>query len=148
MTKTSDSDLEDEAWKASLDYLQERMVVYAGASKRRDDDQEAEAEAEKVAAAMRRVGDSHTDPNVKKVWHEKADDFSKASPSERVTLFDDIGKGLLILLATPFALAGGAIFAAGAILYGAGMLVKGLGNVLTFGAFGSSDSKPPKDKDT
>jgi hypothetical protein len=151
MTRTSGPSppKEEENWKASLQHLHKRMGVYDGASKRIDypeAEAEAEAEAEKVAAAMRRVGDNHTDPDVKKVWYEKADNFATASPSERATLFDDIGKGLLILLATPFALAGAAIFSAGAILYGTGMLVKGLGNVLTFGAFGGRHSEGPKDK--
>jgi len=138
----SSESADEEVWKASLDDLEKQMVVYESISKR-GDDKATEAEAEKVAAAIRNVGDSHTDPKVRQEWYEKADKFAKADSSERVTLFDDIGKGLLILLATPFALAGAAVFAAGAILYGTGMLVKGLGNVLTGGFLGSA-----KDKDS
>jgi hypothetical protein len=141
----SSGSAEEESWKASLDGLKKQMTVYQNVSKK-EDHRATEAEAQKVVAAMRNVGDSHTDPRVKKEWHEKAVKFSKANASERVTLFDDIGKGLLILLATPFALAGAVIFGAGAIVYGVGMLVKGLGNVLT-GGFLTRDETETKDKD-
>ena len=144
MAKIENISSADEAvWKASLDDLRNQMVVYENISKR-GDDRATEAEAQRVAAAIRNVGDSHTDPKVRQEWHAKAENFSKAAPSERATLFDDIGTGLLILLATPFALAGAAIFAAGAILYGTGMVVKGLGNVLTGGFLSRGEAKADK----
>jgi len=140
MAKIEDNPSEEEqGWTTALDNLNTQMVTYNVVSKQ-GDDVETEAEAQKVAAAMRNVGDSHADPRITKEWHKKAQRFSKAGPSERVELFDDIGKGLLILLATPFLLAGAAIFAAGAIVYGAGTLVKGLGNVLTGGLLGHGNS--------
>jgi hypothetical protein len=137
---------EEETWKASLDDLKKQMELYEVALKN-GDDRKTEEEARKTVASIRNVGDSHTDPRVKKEWHEKAEKFSKASPSKRVTLFDDVGKGLIILLATPFMLAGSAVFAAGSILYGAGLVVRGLGNVLTEGFFSGRNSKE-NDKDS
>lgn len=140
----SSESADEEALKASLDDLKKQMVAYDTVSKK-GDDRATDAEAQNVVAAIRNVGDSHTDPKVRWEWHEKAEKFSKASPSERVTLFDDIGKGLLILVATPFALAGAAIFAAGAILYGTGVLIKGIGNVMTGGFLGSGANVKDKD---
>jgi hypothetical protein len=46
-----------------------------------------------------------------------------------------VGKGLAILLITPFALVAGVLFGAGTLVYGAGDLVKGIGTVLTGGLF-------------
>ena len=144
MAKFNDSPSpEEETWVASLDSLKRQMVIYENISKG-GDNRMAEAEAQKVVAAMRKVGDSHTDPKVRKEWYGKADKFANASSSERAGLFDDIWKGLLILLATPFKLAGAILFAAGEILHGTGMLVKGLGNVLTGGALSGRNSEEDK----
>lgn len=50
-------------------------------------------------------------------------------------------KGLFIIIAIPFAVAGGSIFAAGAVVYGAGLLIKGIGNVATLGFFSRRKSR-------
>ncbi|KAF9463982.1 hypothetical protein BDZ94DRAFT_1257311, partial [Collybia nuda] len=89
------------------------------------DEKAIETTAANVVTVMRHLEATHTDPAVKKEWGDKADKFAKAGKKERDTMSNDILKGLGILLITPFALVGVAIFAAGAILYGAGSVVKG-----------------------
>ena len=48
-------------------------------------------------------------------------------------MFKDLVKGIGLITATPFALAGAAVFAAGAIIYGSGKIIIGIGQVLTLG---------------
>ncbi|KAF8603614.1 hypothetical protein BDV93DRAFT_556312 [Ceratobasidium sp. AG-I] len=89
----------------------------------------------KIAATMRSLGDAYPDEESKREWREKADAYEQGNDVEKEHILMPLAKGLGILIATPFAVAGGAIFAAGAIVYGAGKTVEGLGNTLTGGAF-------------
>ncbi|KAF8603615.1 hypothetical protein BDV93DRAFT_606615 [Ceratobasidium sp. AG-I] len=89
----------------------------------------------KIAATMRSLGDAYPDEKSKREWREKADAYEQGNDAEKEHIPMPLAKGLGILIATPFAVAGGAIFAAGAIVYGAGKTVEGLGNTLTGGAF-------------
>lgn len=89
----------------------------------------------KIVSTMRSVGDAYPDEESKQEWHEKADAYERGNDEEKEHILMPLAKGLAILIATPFAVAGGAIFAAGAIVYGAGKTVEGVGNVLTGGAF-------------
>ncbi|KAJ7058750.1 hypothetical protein C8F01DRAFT_1147103 [Mycena amicta] len=59
-------------------------------------------------------------------WAVKADELEKAPDGEKEHILMDIGKGLGLIIALPFILAGG-------ILYGVGLFVKGVGNILTGG---------------
>jgi hypothetical protein len=127
-------DVETE-WKESINDLQTQIVKYNQASEGNNSN-ESGKEAEKVVNAMKRAGDSHPDPKVQKVWYKRAEEFARGNREEKTTMLEDIGKGLVILIATPFALAGAAIFAAGAIVYGAGSLITGLGKAMTFGVLG------------
>lgn len=92
-----------------------------------------------IPAAMRRIGDAYPDQQARAQWYRDADEFESANPEEREHILMPIAKGLGILIATPFVLAGGiaggAVFAAGAILYGAGKVVQGIGSLLTGGNF-------------
>ncbi|KAJ6480405.1 hypothetical protein C8R45DRAFT_905963 [Mycena sanguinolenta] len=85
--------------------------------------------AKGIEALMRALADSHNDPAVQAEWTSKADEFSKASDARKDNMLWDIGKGLGIVIASPFMLAGG-------ILYGTGLFMKGMGNLLTAGAIG------------
>jgi len=84
---------------------------------------------------MERLAEMSPDDQIRSYWSNRAVEFAAGNRDVREHILADIGRGLLILLATPFALAGVVLFAAGGIVYGAGSIVKGLGNVLTFGAF-------------
>ncbi|KAH7323404.1 hypothetical protein B0J17DRAFT_683331 [Rhizoctonia solani] len=84
---------------------------------------------------MHKVGDAYPDEESKDAWHAKASQYESSSTEEKENILMPLAKGLGILIATPFAVAGGAIFAAGGILYGAGKTIQGVGNILTGGAF-------------
>jgi hypothetical protein len=121
-------------WKVALKNMQLDVAAYDDAKKAGNED-EKKKEGWKIVQGMRRLADIHPDANVRKHWEEKAKAFEKGDDKAKSHILEDIGKGLLILLATPFALAGAALFGAGAIIYGLGTFVKGLGTLLTGGIF-------------
>ncbi|QRV78454.1 hypothetical protein RhiJN_06469 [Ceratobasidium sp. AG-Ba] len=88
-----------------------------------------------IVVKMRQIGDAYPDEESKSEWYEKADVFEKGNKQEKENILMPLAQGLGILIATPFAVAGGAIFAAGGILYGAGKTIQGVGNLLTGGVF-------------
>ena len=55
------------------------------------------------------------------------------APSDKDTIMMGIAKGFAIVLCTPIVLSAGAVFGAGAILYGTGKIIIGLGHVATCG---------------
>jgi hypothetical protein len=126
---------DEENWQRALRNLEAQMAQYEKA--RADGDEALQGQlAIRIVEAMRNLSNIHPRPEMRNYWRGRADAFEVGDNTERGHILVDVGKGLLILLATPFALAGAAIFAAGAIVYGAGTLVKGLGNALTGGIFG------------
>lgn len=139
-TKKEDHKDDETVWKEALENMERALVVYDKTAKK-GDDKEIEAAAENVVKKMRGVGAAHTDPAVKKEWDDKAERFAKEGKVGRRTMLGDIGMGLALLIATPFALAGAAILAAGGILYGVGSIVKGLGNLMTAGMVGKLDEE-------
>jgi hypothetical protein len=119
-------------WTQALLQVQDWLKEYREAKASGDRDRIRRAE-ELVVAAMLRVAQIHPDPVEKEHWKQRAKDFVKADDKGKEHILEGLGKGLLILLATPFAVAAGAVFAAGAIVYGAGKVIGGIGQVLTFG---------------
>ena len=92
-------------------------------------------EESNIIESMQRIGDSHPDPNMRDYWKNKAEEFLQSDATGKEHILAGVGKGLAILLITPFALLAGVLFGAGTLIYGAGVLVKGLGTVLTGGIF-------------
>lgn len=90
---------------------------------------------EQIVVTMRSVGDAYPDDESTAAWYAKADQYHSSNAEEKENILMPLAKGLGILIATPFAVAGGAIFAAGGILYGAGKTIQGVGNLLTGGVF-------------
>lgn len=92
-----------------------------------------------IPVAMRDVGDAYHDQNTRRHWYQRAEEYERSPPDQREHILMPLARGLGILIATPFLLVGGIVggtlFAAGSILYGAGMAVKGLGTLLTGGFF-------------
>ncbi|KAG9078270.1 hypothetical protein FRC06_008449 [Ceratobasidium sp. 370] len=88
-----------------------------------------------IVDAIRGLGDAEPTTEERRRWHNLADSFQAGDNQEKEHILMPIAKGLGIIIATPFVLAGGVIVAAGSILYGAGKVVQGLGNVLTGGMF-------------
>ncbi|KAH7332990.1 hypothetical protein B0J17DRAFT_631977 [Rhizoctonia solani] len=93
-----------------------------------------------IAPAMRRIGDAYPQQDTRDHWYQQAERLENATPEEKEHILMSIAKGLGLLIAAPLALAfgivGGAVFAAGSILYGVGKVVVGLGSLLTGGMFG------------
>ncbi|KDN46679.1 hypothetical protein RSAG8_04059, partial [Rhizoctonia solani AG-8 WAC10335] len=124
----------EENARAQLNALQDLF------QKRRDatnlgDEEQVKALDQQIVSAMHSVGDAYPDEESKDAWHTKASQYESSSTEGKVNILMPLAKGLGILIATPFAVAGGAIFAAGGILYGAGKTIQGVGNILTGGVF-------------
>src|SRR5205823_5368404 len=126
---------EREEFEKALKSLEEAMKEYKAAKQSTDDD---ELKAVRVLRAENRVIAAFEmlqsiDPDLERrvLWEERKAKFKKGDTNEKEHILEGLGKGLAILLLTPFVVAGGAIFAAGSIVYGAGKVVVGLGNLLT-----------------
>jgi len=122
---------DEENWREALRQLQGLMSQYEGARS----ETVKNRLARQIVDAMRRLGSIHPDQAVRQHWRERADAFNSADEKGKEHILADVGKGLVILLATPFLLVGAVLFAAGGILYGAGTFVKGVGRLLTGGVF-------------
>jgi len=117
-------------WRRVLRRLEGLIEMYEGANNALKRDLEP-----RIIEAMLRLAEIHPDSAVREYWGERAAAFDRADSEAKDHILADVGKGLLILLAAPFALAGAVIFAAGGIVYGAGSIVVGLGNLMTGGFF-------------
>ncbi|KAJ7159558.1 hypothetical protein C8R46DRAFT_1108595 [Mycena filopes] len=127
-SESSSDTLAEEKWQEMLAKLQKLLKKYDRA-KKRGDEEAMKRLATDIEASMRAMADTHPDPAVKAEWTTKADDFGKAPDDAKDNMLLDIGKGLALIVASPFMLAGG-------VLYGVGLLTKGLGNLFTGGAIG------------
>ncbi|KAF5351882.1 hypothetical protein D9756_007685 [Leucocoprinus leucothites] len=113
-------------WKSSLRNLEHVMDTYKSRS---GESGVSERDVEQVAEAMEQVAASHADPVVKTHWRERAKAFRAARADERDGILEEIGKGFLMLLTTPFFLVGAVLQAAGGILNGVGSILGGLGRL-------------------
>ncbi|KAJ6530343.1 hypothetical protein DFH09DRAFT_1156967 [Mycena vulgaris] len=104
-------------WQIKLKKLQKKIRKYNW-TKRGDE--------AIIVQSMRDLAASHTDPEVQTYWNRRANEFEKAPDTDKTAILKDIGRGLAILIAAPFAITG-------AILLGAGMLLKASGDMLTGG---------------
>ncbi|KAJ7367764.1 hypothetical protein DFH08DRAFT_946742 [Mycena albidolilacea] len=102
-------------WKNKLKILEKKIRKYNWSKKGDEAD---------IVESMRDLAASHNDPQVQAYWTRRATEFEKAPDSDKKAMLIDIGRGLVILIAAPFAIAG-------AILVGTGMLLKASGNFLT-----------------
>lgn len=110
--------ISDAEWQAKLKKLQKKIRKYNWT--RRGDETA-------IVAAMRDLAASHTDAEVRAYWTRRAAEFEAAPDADkRSAVLGDVGRGLAVLIAAPFAIAGG-------ILLAAGMLVKAGGDLLTGG---------------
>jgi hypothetical protein len=123
----------DEAWQEVLHRL--RQLTHQYKTQIEGNEEPTAQLAEEIIRAMEDLAKMSPDAEARSYWRNQVAGFAAGNRNVREHILADVGKGLLILLATPFALAGAVLFAAGGIVYGAGSIVKGLGNLLTFGAF-------------
>lgn len=106
-------------------------MLYKDASKAGDAKGKKEAE-EKIFKAMNNVADSHSDPNVRAHWKNKAKDFASADEDGKDDILETLLDAVIQLLKAPFILAG-------TILISLGRIVTGIGKLLT-GEWGSRKS--------
>ncbi|CCO34938.1 hypothetical protein BN14_09049 [Rhizoctonia solani AG-1 IB] len=124
----------EENAREQLNILQDLFQKRRDAANR-GDKAEMAAVDQHIVSAMHNVGNAYPDEESKDAWHSKANQYESSNAEEKENILMPLAKGLGILIATPFAVAGGAIFAAGGILYGAGKTIQGVGNLLTGGVF-------------
>ncbi|KAJ7047890.1 hypothetical protein C8F04DRAFT_1387045 [Mycena alexandri] len=112
-------------WQTKLKSLEKKIRKYNWSKN-------GPSEASVIVDSMRDLGASHSDPKVQAYWNRRADAFERAPDADRKSILLDIGRGLGILIAAPFAIAG-------AVLIGTGMLLKASGNFLTGGKVSAVD---------
>lgn len=122
------------ALQGALQDLQKQIVVYESA-KIANDPFILRVEEQKVVEGMRRVGENHPDPGVRQEWNDQADAFRHGDHEEKKHILGDLGRGLRILLMSPFWLAGGVFLVVGGMINGVGCALKGMGTALTGGYF-------------
>ncbi|RDB20578.1 hypothetical protein Hypma_012156 [Hypsizygus marmoreus] len=115
------------ACKEPLDNLQHQIVAYQELEER-GGGASIEDQAQNVAAAMHKVGDTQTDPKVKGDWHRRAEKFARATKPARERIIKGVGGTVFGLLSLPFMLAGTALQVAGGVVHTAGSAIGGVGD--------------------
>lgn len=129
------------AWQKSLNNLQQEVRTYTAAEQPGSSQVvDEEAQAQRVAAAMRTVGDSHTDPKVQSDWHRKARRFSRAGRSTRGGILRDVAHKVLTLISIPFMLAGTILVVAGGAVQTIGTALGGVGDAVLKGSKANQSS--------
>ncbi|KAG8770642.1 hypothetical protein FRC12_004145 [Ceratobasidium sp. 428] len=126
--------INEETIRESLREL-DRMLHMRTQASTQGDSARVTALDEQIGNAMRSIGQAYPAGENRTYWQNAADGFQAGNAQEKEHILMPIAKGLGIIIATPFALAGGVIFAAGAIVYGVGRVLIGLGDALTAGMF-------------
>ncbi|KAJ6594725.1 hypothetical protein B0H19DRAFT_913066, partial [Mycena capillaripes] len=111
----------EEEWQRKRANLDKKFKKYQRAKERGDTAKAKKLEYE-LWQDMLSLAASHSDPAVRAEWKKKAEDFIRAAETGDESMVMDIAKGLGLVVAAPFILAGTA-------LYGVGLLTKGLGNL-------------------
>ncbi|EDR07805.1 uncharacterized protein LACBIDRAFT_294456 [Laccaria bicolor S238N-H82] len=117
-------------WNKALKNLDNKMAAYRRVQAAGNGNvKEMDRAAEDIASAMDHMANQHPDPRVKAEYRTKAKELRASTGGQRDTILEDIGKGLLILLTTPFALVGAILGTVGQILNGVGSILRGLGKL-------------------
>src|ERR1700730_14278213 len=95
-------------WQVALKRLKADLNNYEAAQKSNDEGLKKK-EASNIIESMQRIGDSHPDPDMRDYWKKKAEAFLRSDETGKEHILAGVGKGLAILLITPFALAGGVL---------------------------------------
>lgn len=115
------------AQEQSLGRLQQQAAAYQEAQKK-GVHESTEAEAQKLAAAMREVGDSHSDPKVKSDWYSKAKRFVRGEKTDREGILNEIGGIVQLVMFVPRTIIGTASYIVGNTVRKVGLAVVGLGD--------------------
>lgn len=122
-----EASLQQEVDLKNLQSLERQTISYQS---RVSEGGASELDAERMAEAMAKIGDSHPDPRVKSYWNGKAKMFRRADPKDRDGILEGMLKGCLILLASPILLLGAVLQMSGEILEGLGLIFKSLGRMM------------------
>ncbi|KAG5647406.1 hypothetical protein DXG03_000477 [Asterophora parasitica] len=122
-----------DAWPQSVHHLQQQIEDYHETEEQGREP--TEAQAQQVVDAMRGVGDTHPNPNVRRDWYQRADTFSRATRSVRRWAVRESRGVIGTLLHIPIAVVGLAFRIVGGVLHAAGSILEGLGGA------------PPGDRD-
>ncbi|KIJ94828.1 hypothetical protein K443DRAFT_683460 [Laccaria amethystina LaAM-08-1] len=115
-------------WNKALQNLDIKMAAYRH-SRTVGNGREVDRAAEDIASAMENIANKHPDSRVQAEYRAKAEKLRNSTGANRESIVEDIGKGLLILLTTPFALVGAILGTVGQILNGVGSILRGLGKL-------------------
>ncbi|KAJ7723460.1 hypothetical protein DFH07DRAFT_708616, partial [Mycena maculata] len=110
------TNISEAEWQAKLQNLQKKIRKYNW-TKRGDE--------AAILESMRDLAKSHNDPQVQAYWTRRAVDFEKAPEASKRSVLMDIGRGLVILIAAPFAIAGAVLMGTGMLLTAGGKLLAG-----------------------
>lgn len=121
-------------WRQNLNNLQHHITNFNEAEQQGR--VPTEAEAQKIAAAMRDVGDSHPDPKVKGDWHRGAKRFSRAmkNTAKRSKVLGLVGA----LVNIPFVLVGTSLHIVAGVIHATGSIVGGIGEAISGVSVGES----------
>ena len=138
----------NEALQASFKTLHGEVATFQAAEERQlhrgDEKTIIEAGAERVAAAMEAVGNSHPDPKARLDWHRKAKQFSRASKKTRGEILKHVGHVVGIVLSIPCCVVGTSLHIAGGAIHMAGSVVGGIGDAVLGSSEGRRASRPPR----
>ncbi|TDL26895.1 hypothetical protein BD410DRAFT_782986 [Rickenella mellea] len=128
----------EEEWQAAVWHLQAQVDEYTNAKLAGENgsgDRNLGSAEQLVVIAMENLARVHPDPEVQREWAERAARFTQANNRpEKETILRGMLKGAgMILVVTPAAIAAGAVFATGFLVYGIGKVTVGIGHLLTFG---------------
>jgi len=128
MVNLAESPTDEEQWRDAVKNLDKQMVLYKEAQGRKDE-AEINGATERVAVAIENLTEKHPDPKMKQHFKAQAQTLRSASAQEKESVMKEIGKGLLVLLTTPFALISGVLLVVGELLGGLSAVLKGFGKL-------------------
>ncbi|KAF9270784.1 hypothetical protein L218DRAFT_939638 [Marasmius fiardii PR-910] len=139
----SDKPLKDAAHRLQLAIEEYRAAQeqLGGAGASAQNRQIVKEHEEAIIRKLKEVGDNSNDLRVREYYHRTADLFMRAAPDKKKGILNDIGRGLMLLIAAPIALCAASIGAAGDILAGAGLMIKGIGKTVVAVASGGKSLK-------
>ncbi|KAJ7223306.1 hypothetical protein GGX14DRAFT_694368 [Mycena pura] len=116
---------EPEGWEQIEDLLRQNLRRYEQAQDRN----EVEQLRRTIFRLMAALAEIHPDRVKRERYNARTKEFEEASDAQKENVLLDIGKGLGMIVVSPFLLTGG-------VLYGVGLFLRGLGNAFTGGALG------------
>ncbi|KAG7099807.1 hypothetical protein E1B28_001618 [Marasmius oreades] len=114
---------------------------FSGPGASAQDKQTVREQEEAIIRKLKETGDRSNDIRVREYYHRTAELFMRAAPGKKKGILNDVGRGLVMLVAAPIALCAASIGAVGDILAGTGLLVKGIGKTMLVVATGGKSLK-------